>query len=436
MYKSHPAANEFPLFNAARLAELSKDILKNGQREAIKLFDNQIVDGRNRYQACKMAGVEPKFDTLTGVDPWSYVWSLNGERRDLTADQRYLIWKSCSEQSSAWQAERQRIQDEANEKRSEATKAQPRGEDGTRLASYQVVPHIVAAPGDKQVERTSAAKAIASKTNRGAVERMDSLSKARPELAEQVKVGTITSADAQKIIKQESLAAKKEELLRVSQSELVDNRPQIRHCSYRELFKAVPDRSIDLLITDPPYSTDIDDIEGFVGEWLFAALDKVKKNGRAFICIGAYPKEIAAYLNALAAYEGFIVDNPLIWTYRNTLGITPKHKYNLNYQVVLHLYSTTSKPLDTSITNEMFSVQDINAPDGRQGDRHHTWQKPDELGLRLIRHATTEGDTILDPFACTGTFSIAAAKLGRSSIACDISRENLSIAEKRGCVVI
>jgi hypothetical protein len=35
------------------------------------------------------------------------------------------------------------------------------------------VPQIVAAPFDKQVERTSAAKAIASKTNRGAVERMD-----------------------------------------------------------------------------------------------------------------------------------------------------------------------------------------------------------------------------------------------------------------------
>ena len=84
----------------------------------------------------------------------------------------------------------------------------------------------------------------------------------------------------------------------------------------------------------------------------------------------------------------------------------------------------------------MFSVQDINAPDGRQGDRYHTWQKPEELGLRLIRHSTKEGDLVLDPFACTGTFPIAAAKLNRKAIGGDISAENLKIAESRGCHVI
>jgi DNA modification methylase len=190
------------------------------------------------------------------------------------------------------------------------------------------------------------------------------------------------------------------------------------------------------LITDPPYSTDIDDIEQFVDEWLFAALDKVSDTGRAYICIGAYPKELMVYLNKLSQQDRFIVDNPLIWTYRNTLGVTPKRKYNLNYQVILHLYTEQSADLDTSITNEMFSVQDINAPDGRQGDRYHTWQKPDELAMRLIRHSTVIGAKVFDPFCCTGTFPIAAAKLNRIAIGCDISKENLLIAEKRGCNVV
>lgn len=88
-------------------------------------------------------------------------------------------------------------------------------------------------------------------------------------------------------------------------------------------------------------------------------------------------------------------------------------KYNLNYQVVLHLYSPDSRPLDNSITNEMFSVQDINAPDGRLGDRYHTWQKPDELARRLIKHSTQPGERILDPFACTGTFPLMAARMER-----------------------
>ena len=102
----------------------------------------------------------------------------------------------------------------------------------------------------------------------------------------------------------------------------------------------------------------------------------------------------------------------------------------------MHLYTKDSPELDTSITNEMFSVQDINAPDGRLGDRYHTWQKPDELANRLVRHSTFEGCTVIDPFSCTGTFLIAAAKFGCTGLGCDISEENLKIAENRGCHVI
>jgi len=79
-------------------------------------------------------------------------------------------------------------------------------------------------------------------------------------------------------------------------------------------------------------------------------------------------------------------------------------------------------------------VQDISAPDGRQGDRYHAWQKPLDIADRFIRHSTKQGDTVLDPFACTGTFLIAAAKLGRIASGCDISAENITIAEGRGCL--
>jgi hypothetical protein len=80
----------------------------------------------------------------------------------------------------------------------------------------------------------------------------------------------------------------------------------------------------------------------------------------------------------------------------------------------------------------MFSVQDINAPDGRLGNRLHTWQKPDELANRLIRHGSKKGDLVVDCFACTGTFLIAAAKFDRIAKGCDISEDNLKIAKQRG----
>lgn len=81
------------------------------------------------------------------------------------------------------QTEQQRIQEEANRKRSEKAKAQPRTEDGTKLtAEEQVVQQSVGTPAkDKNVAQS--AKAAASKTNPGAVARGDKLAKERPDLA-------------------------------------------------------------------------------------------------------------------------------------------------------------------------------------------------------------------------------------------------------------
>lgn len=184
----------------------------------------------------------------------------------------------------------------------------------------------------------------------------------------------------------------------------------------------------DLLLTDPPYSTDVTDIESFAKSWLPLALSKVKPTGRAFIFVGAYPEELAAYL-ATAMPE-----QVLVWTYRNTLGPTPSHNYKLNWQAILYFKGVDAPALDCPVMLEQFSVQDINAPDGRQGDRYHAWQKPLDIADRFIRHSTKPGDTVLDPFACTGTFLIAAAGLGRSAKGCDISAKNMAIAEGRGCL--
>lgn len=240
---------------------------------------------------------------------------------------------------------------------------------------------------------------------------------------------------AKELHKSEVIANAAQEAARVMSDDVEYVAPTIYLADAIEFLEGLEDNSFDLLLTDPPYSTDVDDIETFVNEWLPLALAKVKPTGRAYICIGAYPAELLAYLCALQQQRKFTVDAPLIWTYRNTLGVTPRMKYNLNYQVVLHLYSPRSRPLDNSITNEMFSVQDINAPDGRLGDRYHAWQKPDELARRLIKHSTQIGESILDPFACTGTFPLMAARMGRWAEACDNNADNLRIAQGRGCNV-
>jgi hypothetical protein len=183
----HPAASEFPLLDQDRIHELAEDIKANGQCEPIRTHDGKIIDGRNRYMACREAGVEPRFQPLpTDLNPFAYVWSLNGQRRDLTQDQRYLIWKSCARKSGEWQARRRHVRDKANLARSESQRGVPKTETAERAATNC----------GSTFNRGSNLVAAASGTNRGAVERMDRLERDRPDLAEKVKLGQITSADA------------------------------------------------------------------------------------------------------------------------------------------------------------------------------------------------------------------------------------------------
>lgn len=205
--------------------------------------------------------------------------------------------------------------------------------------------------------------------------------------------------------------------------------PTISHASYRDWLPQQSD--CDLFLTDPPYSTEIKDIQSFAQNWLPLALAKVKPTGRAYIFIGAYPKELEAYLRINTG--NMMLANIMVWDYQNAIGPASKLDYNLNWQAILYYRGPDVPELDCPILTEQFAVQEINAPDGRTGIRYSEWQKPDELAERLIRHSTKPGHLVLDCFAGTGTFLLAAAKFKRVAHGCDISKDMVEIAIKRGC---
>lgn len=202
-----------------------------------------------------------------------------------------------------------------------------------------------------------------------------------------------------------------------------------------EFLSDLEPESADLLLTDPPYMTDVDDITAFAESWVPLALSRLASTGRAYICTGAYPDELRAYLNVLHVQNSFTVENVLVWTYRNTLGPSPSHRYKSNWQATFYLRGPDAPPLECPVMTEQFSVQDINAPDGRQGDRYHAWQKPDELARRFIEHSTQVGQLVIDPFAGTGTFVAAAKRLKRHARGSEIDLEMLALCEQRGLEV-
>jgi hypothetical protein len=68
-YEVHPAADLFPMMSDAELDVLGEDMLQNAQRKEIVLYKGKILDGRNRYRACLLKGINPKFREELPADP-------------------------------------------------------------------------------------------------------------------------------------------------------------------------------------------------------------------------------------------------------------------------------------------------------------------------------------------------------------------------------
>ena len=424
-----------PALSSEESEQLEKNILSEGIREPIILWQNIIIDGHNRYKiaekhSLKYETIPMNFDSRDEVIDWMINNQLG--RRNLSKETMSYL--------RGLQYTREKKKSEDNLKQNSTRTPTGQNVHSITTAEKLATQHNV---DEKTIRRdedySKAVDTIVKNTSPKAKQKIlneniisnkdiKKISKLEPEKQKEVMnklmTGEVKSVKACEILEVKEL---KEQQLK---KEIKDTSPIVYNIDCNLFIDKMP--MCDLLLTDPPYSTDIEDIESFVNTWLYKALDKVKDTGRAYIFIGAYPNEIKAYLNANIP-QHIKLEQILIWTYKNTLGNNPKDKYKLNYQNCLYFKGINANNLDCPITNEQWAVQEINAPDGRLGDRYHTWQKPIEIADRFIRHSTKEKDIILDPFCCTGTFVLSANKLGRVGYGCDIDKANLDIAVKRGC---
>lgn len=86
----HPVANKYRLMEGERFDALVESIKAHGQELPIVLLDGKILDGRNRFLACKKAGVKPRTREATKEekeDPEAFCQRLNEHRRHLTNDE-------------------------------------------------------------------------------------------------------------------------------------------------------------------------------------------------------------------------------------------------------------------------------------------------------------------------------------------------------------
>lgn len=92
--RAHKYADAWPMLSEDELADLAEDIKANGLRNAVVLYDGQILDGRNRHAACALADVEPTFVQFDGDDDeaLAFVQSVNGARRHQSKGSLAASW--------------------------------------------------------------------------------------------------------------------------------------------------------------------------------------------------------------------------------------------------------------------------------------------------------------------------------------------------------
>lgn len=396
----HEVTNIFPMMSDVEFEALVADIKTNGLIEPIWTYREKIIDGRNRFKACKAAGAEPKFKEWNGNGSLvGFVVSLNLKRRHLNESQKAFVAVDILPMLEA--EAKARMSAGGGDKKSGSQKVDTPIQDQGRASE-----HAARIVGTNR-QYVHDAKAIAAKA---------------PDKAEAIRKGEKTISEVKKEFNREQRQNREHEELKAAtgQSAVI-----IQGDCLHVLNRIDP---IDLLITDPPYFTDGD----FTGH-ISACLSMVKRTGQAYVFASADPEELSAYLTM--DRRGMTLEQVLIWNYNNTGQRQPKDRYNSNYQVVFYFRGPEAAPINKpSDGTHQYACQTVNAPDGRLGDRYHEWQKPMELVERYIRNSSNECDFVFDPFAGTGTMILAAAKLGRKAIGCDIDPKAIEICLKRGCV--
>jgi site-specific DNA-methyltransferase (adenine-specific) len=252
-----------------------------------------------------------------------------------------------------------------------------------------------------------------------------------------------------------------------------DDRGTLWLADVLDLLGGLPDRSVDLVVTDPPYAigkadwdefTSLDAYVDWCDRWLAEVARVLAPHGSAYVCGFS---EILADVKARSARR-FAGCRWLVWYYRNKANLG--RDWGRSHESILHLRASRDVRIDVDAVRIPYNdhttryperVQAVNSQYGNRGQRRdrwqpnplgakprdvlevpvlcngqsektaHTTQKPEVLIERLIRASSEPGQVVLDPFVGSGTTAVVAARLGRRWIAGDDDPRHVGLARAR-----
>jgi len=194
-----------------------------------------------------------------------------------------------------------------------------------------------------------------------------------------------------------------------------------------EVLKSIPEASVDLVVTGPPYLVNYRDRNGRsirndgnaqAVMSVFDPMARVMKPDSYAVCFagwGALPQFSAAWEEA-----GLRIVGQIVWhkDYASRVGFT-QYRHESAYILAKGNPARPAKPLP-SVMQWVYS-----------GNRAHPTEKSIEIIAPLIRCFSKEGDIVLDPFCGAGSTCVAAALNGRDSIGVELEAKHCATARKR-----
>lgn len=356
------------------LAQLENNIIKDGCRDPLVVWNGILIDGHNRYEICTRHGIDflsivMEFTDRESVMDWMDANQLG--RRNLSPDAFKL----------------------ALGRRYNRAKAKRGGDTSNRqnVALELAKQHFVS---DRTVER---AGKFADEVAR------------KPELQKAIH----EKRPVKTVIKETRKAEKKEELERameiIADADHSDSF-EVFHLSMQEVFEQ--GINADCIISDPPYPKE------FVG--LYGDLAKLaSKHGIsrvAVMCGQTYFPQIMEEMCKHLEYR---------WT---IAYLTPGGQAVQQWQTKVN---TFWKPILIFGSSDEW-IGDVSTSKVNDNDkRFHGWGQSESGMMDLVSRLSKPGETVFDPFMGAGTTGVVSLVLGRKFIGCDIDDAHCKTSSAR-----
>ncbi|MFA5379453.1 MAG: DNA methyltransferase [Dehalococcoidia bacterium] len=191
----------------------------------------------------------------------------------------------------------------------------------------------------------------------------------------------------------------------------------IREGDCRELIESIPDNSVDLIFTDPPYLKEYLHLY----EWLAKdAIKKLKPTGFLAMYVGCY--HLISVVNLVNSYLDYFMEliifgggyGSMLWQRR----VISRHKSILLF-----------RPKDGT---GMPRCNIVSVFSGSGSDkRFHAWGQDEASARYYIDCLTKQGDMVLDPFCGGGTTAAMCKVLARDCITFEVDLDTAKVARDR-----